>query len=87
MDKTYLVMNASTNIRDALDIVKKYKFIQDFDFIFTKLDETSVHGLILNMRYLTKKNLSYVTIGQNVPDDIVLLDVESISKKLIGSTS
>jgi len=38
--------------------------------IFTKLDETSSFGSILNMSNKAKMPISYLTIGQNVPDDI-----------------
>lgn len=84
-NKVFMVMNTSTNIRDARDIVDKYNFIKDFSFIFTKLDETSVYGLILNMRFITKKSISYITTGQNVPEDIATPDMEELSKRLIGS--
>lgn len=84
-NRVFMVMNTNTNLRDAKDIVDKYSFIKDYSFIFTKLDETSVYGLILNMRYITKKNISYITTGQNVPEDITTPDMEDISKRLIGS--
>ena len=39
--------------------------------IFTKTDETSSLGLLLNLLYKRKIALSYVTNGQSVPDDII----------------
>lgn len=84
-DQTYLVMNVNTNVIDAKNIVDTYNFLEDYNFIFTKADETSIQGLILNMRYITKKPLSYITTGQNVPEDIQEVDVEEIAKKILGS--
>ena len=55
--------------------------------IFTKLDETSSAGIMLNMRMYTDRPLSYVTWGQNVPDDIGKVDAQKIAKKLLGGKS
>ena len=54
--------------------------------IFTKVDETSSLGVLLNVRELTGKSLSYVTTGQSGPDDIEIADAENISKKLLGNS-
>ena len=40
------------------------------EVIITKMDETITIGSILNMLDRVKKPLSYVTFGQNVPNDI-----------------
>jgi flagellar biosynthesis protein FlhF len=44
-----------------------------------------VQGIILNVKYLTGKSLSYITTGQSVPDDIETANIEKITKNLIGS--
>ena len=56
----------------------------DYSIIFTKLDETSSAGVMLNMRVETKCPLSYVTTGQNVPDDIDEIDAQKVAKQLLG---
>ena len=61
-----------------------YKDLKDVKIIFTKLDETTTIGNILNLRMYTNAKLSYVTSGQNVPDDISLLDAQKIVRKLLG---
>lgn len=66
------------NIVDVYDEIGKYKLI------FTKLDETGTLGNILNIRLKTGAPLSYVTCGQVVPDDIRLLDAQSLAKQLLG---
>ena len=52
--------------------------------LFTKLDETGTIGNIMNMRCYTGAPLSYITSGQNVPDDIELADVQKLAKMLLG---
>ena len=85
--QVYLVLNAGTKYSDLKEIAKVYSRITDFSIIFTKLDETSSAGSILNVRVETKCPLSYVTWGQNVPDDIGEIDAQKIAKQLLGGKS
>ena len=78
------MLSAATKYRDLLSIVEVYKSLGDFKLIFTKLDETSALGNILNIRLNTQAELSYVTVGQTVPDDISLLDFQKLAKHLMG---
>ncbi len=82
--QVYLVLNASTKYSDLQEIAKVYADLTDFSIIFTKLDETSSSGAMLNMHIKTKCPLSYVTYGQNVPDDIAELNPQRVAKKLLG---
>ena len=82
--EVYLVMSATTKYKDMLQITERYRDIDDYRIVFTKLDETSCYGNILNIRMATKAPLSYVTCGQVVPDDIETLNAQAIAKQLIG---
>ena len=82
--EVYLVLNAATKYSDLKEIADVYKDMTDYSIIFTKLDETSSAGSILNVRVETKCPLSYVTWGQNVPDDIGEIDAQKIAKQLLG---
>ncbi len=84
-DEIYLVLSATTSIRNCREILSSYSFLKDYKLIFTKTDETPVQGIILNVRYQTGKSLSYITTGQSVPDDIETANIEKITKNLIGS--
>lgn len=84
--QVYLVLNAATKYKDLKEIASVYSKLSDFSIIFTKLDETSSAGAMLNMRIQTKCPLSYVTWGQNVPDDIGEVDAQKVAKKLLGGT-
>ena len=87
-DKTetevYLVLAASTKMKDLIHIADSYKEISDYRLIFTKLDETYSFGTIFNLRLHTNAPLSYVTYGQNVPEDIDTFKPQQIVKKLLG---
>jgi len=80
----YLVLSTTTKCEDILSIINLYTNITDFNLIFTKLDETNCLGSILNACYTTGKKVSYVTTGQNVPDDIEVMQPEKIAKALLG---
>lgn len=82
--EVYLVVSATVKYSDLIKISKSYEELFDYKLIFTKLDETSGLGSILNLKLDTKKNLSYVTWGQNVPDDMGVLNPQIIAKKLLG---
>ena len=80
----FLVVSATVKYSDLLSIANTYGELFDYNLIFTKLDETNGLGSILNLKLDTGKSLSYVTWGQNVPDDIGVLDPQIIAKKLLG---
>lgn len=82
--EAYLVLSATTKYRDLLEIADMYKEHFKFKMIFTKLDETSCYGNILNMKLYTGADLSYTTYGQNVPEDIEILNTQNIVKLLLG---
>lgn len=80
----YLVLSATTKYSDLVHIVNAYAHFDDYGLIFTKLDETSTCGSILNIRMLTGAALSYTTWGQDVPNDIGRIDGQKIAKQLLG---
>jgi len=82
----FLVLSATTRQDDILSIIKAYDNVADFDLIFTKLDETKSLGVLLNTCYLTGKRISYITNGQNVPDDIAVFQADRITKSLLAMT-
>jgi len=82
--EVYLVLSATTKYNDLMDIVDIYNEISTYKLIFTKLDETSSYGNMLNIKLYADSDLSYVTTGQNVPDDIEVFDTQKIVKQLLG---
>ena len=82
--EVFLVLSATTKYRDLLSIVDAYSMMTDYKLIFTKLDETSSYGNLLNIKLYADADLSYVTNGQNVPDAIEVFDTQKIVKQLLG---
>jgi len=86
-DEVFLVLSTTVSSKNCKDIITNYSFIPNYRLIFTKLDETTVYGSILNTKCFSNKSLSYITNGQNVPDDIEIANVDKLSKNLLRSIS
>ncbi|MCF6464719.1 flagellar biosynthesis protein FlhF [Clostridium sp. Cult2] len=82
--EVFLVLSGTTEYNTLKSIIDHYSFIKDYKIIFTKIDESEGLGNILNVKYLTENPVSYITTGQNVPDDIEILDREKVVRCLIG---
>jgi flagellar biosynthesis protein FlhF len=82
--EVFLVVSATTKYRDLLSIADAYKQLSDYRLIFTKLDETTTLGNLFNLRMHTGADMSYVTCGQDVPDDIEVFSPQSTVKQLLG---
>jgi flagellar biosynthesis protein FlhF len=80
----YLVLSITTRYDDLSKIVSAYDQLADFSLIFTKLDETEALGTLMNLCTLAGKKASYVTFGQNVPDDIEPIKPDKVAKSLLG---
>lgn len=84
-DETHLVVSLNTNPRDAFDMLEHYLPLGVNRFIFTKLDEATSPGLLLNIRMKYDKPVGYVTHGQSVPNDIIPADQVDFSKIVLGA--
>lgn len=82
--EVFLVLSATTKYRDMVSIADSYSEISGYRLIFTKLDETTTLGNLLNLKLYTGAALSYVTYGQNVPDDIEVFNPQKTVKQLLG---
>ncbi|MCC5909815.1 MAG: flagellar biosynthesis protein FlhF [Clostridiaceae bacterium] len=80
--ETFLVMSCTSKNSDMKEIVKAYNFIEKYNIIFTKIDEATTFGAILNVAKETNKPISYITTGQSVPDDIEEMNAEKIASLL-----
>lgn len=84
-NEVYLVASANTRVRDFKEIINLYGFLPNYKIIITKIDETNSVGNILNIKYYSNKPLSYITTGQSVPDDMEVLNIDKITRCIMGS--
>ncbi len=80
LDETHLVLSANTKLEDLLETAESFQEIEYNRLIFTKLDETNNLGNVLEVADRLKIPMSYVTTGQNVPEDIEVATFEVIKR-------
>jgi flagellar biosynthesis protein FlhF len=83
-DFVNMVISATTKNSDIKSILKGYSELEYNNVIITKLDETTVYGSLYNIAKFANKPVSFVTIGQNVPDDIMVPTKEKIASFILG---
>lgn len=83
-DYINMVISATTKNKDIKSILKGYSELEYESIIITKLDETTVYGSIYNISRNANKPVSFITIGQNVPDDIKVSTKEELTRFILG---
>lgn len=76
---THLVLSATAKPRDIMSTIKRYESLGGDKVIFTKLDETDSCGVMVDVVQKLNRQLTYITTGQNVPDDFELADAQRIA--------
>lgn len=66
-----LVLPANVKSTDLQEIYNNYSKLDIHNLIFTKLDETNSYGNLISFSHKTKKSICYLSVGQNVPDDLI----------------
>jgi flagellar biosynthesis protein FlhF len=68
--ETFLVLSLTAKYKDMQEITRNFARFKLDKVLFTKKDETQSYGTIVNLLQEFPVTLSYLTDGQNVPDDI-----------------
>jgi flagellar biosynthesis protein FlhF len=82
----HLVLSAATKPSDMREIMDRFEICHPDHLLFTKLDETSTPGPILNELVRTRKSFSYYSNGQRVPDDLHAVPRERIIDIVLNQT-
>ncbi|MGA9226205.1 MAG: flagellar biosynthesis protein FlhF [Mesobacillus sp.] len=85
--ETFLVLALTSKQKDMEEIRNQFSLIHIDKFIFTKLDETSVYGAMLNMSQKFSTGIAYLTNGQDVPDDLIEANPKIIVNTILGVSS
>ncbi|WP_442600929.1 flagellar biosynthesis protein FlhF [Paenibacillus sp. KN14-4R] len=85
--ETYLVLSLTTKYRDMKVIVEHFSKFKLDKVLLTKMDETDSYGPIVNLVHDFGLTISYVTDGQNVPDDIILFNEDALIDLILGEYS
>lgn len=78
-----LVLPANAKDTDLSAVIETFKQMPIYSFVFTKVDETSTYGNIVNQMLRFRKPVSYLGTGQRVPEDIEKADEKKLSRLLL----
>ncbi|WP_453996917.1 flagellar biosynthesis protein FlhF [Bacillus nitroreducens] len=82
--ETFLVLSLTSKMSDMKAIYEQFSKIDINKFIFTKVDETTNFGAMMNLIVDSEVGVAYLTNGQNVPDDIVVATPNLIANTILG---
>lgn len=80
----YLVLSATTKDHEISEVTRKFGELSIDGVIFTKLDESTTYGCILNHLIRFKKPVAFLTTGQKVPEDIEVATKERLVDLLLN---
>jgi len=83
--KHLLILPANAKDSDLTAVVSTFKAMPIHSFVFTKIDETTTYGNIINQVFRFGKPVSYLGTGQRVPEDIEKADKDKLCHLLLKS--
>lgn len=76
--KIHYVQSVLARDEEALDLASRYQMVGFHDVIFTRIDESSRQGLILNFQEQFKKPLHSFGMGTRIPEDYEFASKERV---------
>ena len=83
-DEVLLVLSGVTSLRALTKAAEKFAPVGVTSLILTKLDEAAGLGSLLSLLRASRLPVSYVTNGQNVPDDIAAADRRALARAMLS---
>ena len=84
VDEVHLVLSLTASIRSLEATVEKFSAANTTSIILTKLDEAAAMGALLSVSRRIPVPVSYLTTGQDVPDDIEPANASRMSRLVLG---
>jgi len=82
--EVHLVLSSTTTQEGMEAALASFSKVRVDQIIFTKLDEAVSFGVLLNVARRASKALSYITTGQDVPDNIEVGQPRRLAKLILG---
>lgn len=83
-DEVHLVLSSMTGARTLEQTAEQFATVGATSLILTKLDEVQSPGNVLPVLRSSGLPLSYLTDGQNVPDDIEVADAHGLARRILA---
>lgn len=85
-DEVHLVLSAVSGARSLVSTAEQFATVGTTSMIVTKLDEATGLGNLLSVMRACRLPISYLTDGQNVPDDIQVATSSGLAEMILGIT-
>lgn len=82
--ETFLVLSLTMKYKDMKAVAENFSRFRLDKVLLTKRDETETFGPILNLLHEYPLALSYITTGQNVPDDFNVVSEDELIALILG---
>jgi len=83
-DEIHVVISAASNPKCVNGVIERFSPLGANRLLVTKLDEAATFGVVLNAAWRGVGPITYVTSGQEVPDDISPANAESLAWRVMG---
>ena len=82
--EVHIVISVTTALGEMKRIFRNFGIMKPNRILFTKLDETDSYGPLLSFAIESRKPMSYVTFGQNVPGDFSPADHVDLARRIFS---
>lgn len=82
--ETSLVISATAKREDIIDVYEHFSFLDIGSAILTKFDETKKVGGLFSFLIEKQISVSYISNGQQVPDDLEVASKEKLMDRFVG---
>lgn len=84
VDEVHLILSMNTKSSDIDGVIEQFSKLEPDKIVLSKLDETLTYGDIINIKYKHNLPYSYITFGQDVPDDLQVADPGLLIQYIMG---
>ena len=84
--ETHLVISATASGQCAKEVIESFSLLGVNRVILSKLDEAASLASAVNIPAFCEAPLSFVTTGQDVPNDVVKADSQSLADWVVSGT-
>ncbi len=81
--EVHLALSATTRCKENLAVVERFSSMRIHSLLFTKLDETRDYGSLLTLAVKSKRPISYLTTGQNIPENIEPASATKLARMIL----
>jgi flagellar biosynthesis protein FlhF len=83
-DEVHLVLSSTAGAKSLIGTAERFADVGTTAMVLTKLDEAHSFGHLVSLVRECRLPVSYLTDGQNVPDDIQVAQRAAMAEMLLG---